>query len=119
MSANFDDDFYQDDLHFRTVTSLLSLFGRTDNTPYDITVPAVSRKNYKLMSVSFLLARCTEMVACLPKQSPQRITLFCTPDLLVGMNPDPVRAEKGFGFRLQAGSDRAFHDTVSYLVENW
>lgn len=120
MAANLDDDFYRHDLHFRTVTSLLSLFGRKDRTPYNMGVAAASRENYELiMAVAYLLARGTEAVACLPKLTPLGITLFCTPDLSKGKNPHPVEAEKGFGDRLQAQSDLTFPGTVRYLLQNW
>jgi hypothetical protein len=134
MALNADDAFSRDDLHFRTVTSLLSLFRRPDDTHYASTVPAGSRSNFKrMLAASFLLARGTEVVACIPKRSIEGITLFCMPDrkakrkeysrhdILVAKNPAPDEppAASGCSVRLEDEAVIQFDGTVKYLVEKW
>jgi hypothetical protein len=131
-----DDAFDRDDLHFRTVTSLLSLFCRPDNTQYAPTIPVGSRRNFKrMLAVSFLLARGMEVVACIPKRSTLNgITLFCIPDrkkiklteysrqdMLIAKNPAPNKtpAASGGSVRLEDEAKIQFHGTFEYLVENW
>jgi hypothetical protein len=124
-----DDAFDRDDLHFRTVTSLLSLFCRPDNTQYASTIPAGSRSNFKrMLAVSFLLARGTEVVACIPKRSVHGVTLFCMPksksweysrhDMLIAENPAPNETPRG-SVRLEDEAEIQFHGTFEYLVEKW
>jgi hypothetical protein len=128
MALNADDAFYRDDLHFRTVTSLLSLFCRPDNTQYASTIPAGSRSNFKrMLAVSFLLARGTEVVACIPKRSVHGVTLFCMPksksweysrhDMLIA-NPAPNETPGG-SVRLEDEAVIQFDGTFEYLVEKW
>jgi hypothetical protein len=136
MALNADDAFVRDDLHFRTVTSLLSLFCRPDNTQYASRIPAGSRSNFKrMLTVSFLLARGTEVVACIPKRSIEGVTLFCMPDckgeikpekysrhdMSIAKNPAPNKtsAESKHSVRLEDGAVIKFGDTFEYLVEKW
>jgi hypothetical protein len=134
MALNADDAFYRDDLHFRTVTSLLSLFCRPDNTQYASTIPAGSRSNFKrMLAVSFLLARGTEVVACIPKRSVHGVTLFCMPDrqgkgksksweyarhdMLIA---NPAQNETSAGsVRLEDKAVIQFDGTFEYLIEKW
>jgi hypothetical protein len=131
-----DDAFVCDDLHFRTVTSLLSLFCRPDNTQYASRVPAGSRSNFKrMLAVSFLLARGMEVVACIPKPSIEGVTLFCMPDckgeiqpeeysrhdMFIAKNPAPneTPAASRPSVRLEDGAVIEFDGTCKYLVEKW
>jgi hypothetical protein len=119
-----DDAFVCDDLHFRTVTSLLSLFCRPDNTQYASTIPAGSRSNFKrMLAVSFLLARGMEVVACIPKRSIEGVTLFCMPDCKGEIKPEEAPNETPAAsrpsVRLEDGAVIEFDGTCKYLVEKW
>lgn len=124
----------RDDQYFRTITSLLNLLRVPDNTFHAATAPAASRRNFKRTpAASFLLARGTDGVACLPKRSVEKITLFCMPnrrvkqkeylghDLLVAKNPAPgeTPAASGCSARLEAEAAIHFDGTAKYLIDNW
>ena len=126
--------FQRDDQYFRTVTSLLNLLRMPDNTYYASTVPVGSRNNFKrMLAAAFLLARGTEVIACILKRSVENITLFCMPnrrvkrneylrhDLLVAKNlaPDETPAASGCSVRLEDESVVHFDGTSKYLVEKW
>ena len=86
-----------------------------------------------MLVASFLLARDTEVVACLPKCSVENITLFCMPnrrvnwkeyschDLLVSKNPVPgeTSAASGRSAHLEDEAVIHFDGTTKYLVEKW
>ena len=124
----------RDDQYFRTITSLLNLLRVPDNTFYAATIPAASRSNFKrMLAASFLLARGTDVVACLPKRSVENITLFCMPnrrvkqkeylrhDLLVAKNPalGETPAASGCGARLEAEAAIYFDGTAKHLIDKW
>jgi hypothetical protein len=130
MDLNVDDPFCRDDLHFRTVTSLLSLFHRPENAHYGSTIPAGSRSNFEqLLAVSFLLTRGNEVVAGNPKRAVEGITLFCMTDRQakrkeysrVSKSPLPDESQVAFGcsVRLEDEIVVQFTSTVKYLIGRW
>lgn len=76
------DKFREDDLEFRTITTLLYLLDTHDEQRPDIT--PVSRrmdKDLKLLaSVSSLLVMNHEIIAIMPKRSAAGLTLFIGPE---------------------------------------
>jgi len=129
-----DPTFDKDDLHFRTVTSLLNLFNRPDRKHYECTVSKDARRNFKrMLGLTMLLARGTEVVACMPKRSVDGITLFCVPDkkhtklrdytrhdLLVAKNPPPsISGSPISTLRFSQIDSPQFVSTVNYLLQKW
>jgi hypothetical protein len=67
-----------DDLHLRTVTTLLHLLNRFDETKHSPPRPSGSSRNFlQMLAVSTLLARGTDVVACVPHRTVDTTTLFC------------------------------------------
>lgn len=82
--AESSDKFRQDDLEFRTITTLLQLLDTHDEQGPDIT-PGSHRvdKHLKLLaSVSAMLVMNHEIIAIVPKRSAAGLTLFISPEPL-------------------------------------
>ena len=125
----------RDDLHLRTVTTLLCLFSGTDRTKYKTTLPRGTSSSFrKMLAVSTLLARGTDVVACVPHMTVDTTTLFC---LREGKPEEYVSEHSHFGSKnasppappdspppppiklLQVPEVNLDRDIVSYLVTNW
>ena len=127
--------YKRDDLHLRTVTTLLRLFNETDRTKYKAALPSGTSSSFKkMLAVSNLLARGTDVVACVPHMTVDTTTLFCLregkPEEYVSEHshsvsknaspsapPDspPLSPIKLLQLP-EVGLDRGI---VSYLVTNW
>jgi hypothetical protein len=130
-----DNSFQRDDLHLRTVTTLLRLFSRPDHTKYKSSLPRGTSKNFKkMLAVSTLLARGADVVACIQHRTVDTTTLFCLREgrqkkhlsehsLFVSKNgpppaprdsppPTPIKL-------LQVPEVKLDQDIVSYLVTSW
>jgi len=130
-----DGSYKRDDLHLRTVTTLLHLFNRRDETKYKSSLPRGTSNNFKkMLAVSTLLAGGADVVACIPRRTVDTTTLFCLRvgrpknhlsehSLFVSQNgppsvpPDsppstPIKL-------LQVPEVKLDQDIVSYLVSNW
>jgi hypothetical protein len=120
-SSHSPDTFDSDDLHFRTTTSLLHLLGKRDkDRPRHDMSPSMKR----LATVSFILARSGEVVACMPKRTNTAMTILlatpesfggseeaASPDLLITRNPREVKPGKVESGEVRAG-DVVYNDRV-------
>lgn len=70
--------FRQDDLEFRTITTILSKLGARDDHEEEKTVlaPSITRHLKLLASVSAMLVMNYETIAIIPKRSAAGLTLF-------------------------------------------
>jgi hypothetical protein len=127
--------YKRDDLHLRTVTTLLRLFNTPDQTKYKSSLPSRTSKNFKkMLAVSTLLARGAEVVACIPHRTVDTTTLFCLREgrpkkhlsedsHFVSKNgPPPVPRDSPPPTPiklLQVPEVKLDQDIVSYLVTSW
>lgn len=79
--------FREDDLEFRTLTTILSLLNSHDEQEPDSNspTPQMQRHLKLLASVSAMLVMNHEVIAIMPKRSATGLTLFIGPE----PNPDP------------------------------
>ena len=130
-----DGSYKHDDLHLRTVTTLLRLFNRPDQTKYKSSLPSSTRKGFrKMLAVSTLLARGADVVACIPRRTVDTTTLFCLREgrpkkhlsehsLFVSKNgPPPVPHDSSPPTPIKllpVPEVKLDQDIVSYLVTSW
>ena len=130
-----DAGFLQDDLHFRTLTSLLSLFSRPDKRQYDSKVALGMRSDFKrMMGLSTILSRDPEeVVACMAKRSIDNITLFCITEkkktakqdcarhgvIVIKNPPPPTLSPTGDTIQIDLPQSPEFVDTVGYPRRIW
>lgn len=73
--------FREDDLEFRTITTILSKLGSRDDRKEEkrVLAPSITRHLKLLASVSAMLVMNHEVIAIMPKRSAAGLTLFIGP----------------------------------------